>query len=129
MSDITVRAQGIEQAKQMLRRAERAVTPRGALGTGIRKGLTLLQIYAAGITHRDTGTLSAAHLIQYASGKGYVYPSPYAINPKSRKPASYYGPFEEARGGSHAFYRRTVDAMEDRVVATVTDEIAGEIAG
>ena len=129
MSDITIRVQGADQAKQVLQRAERAVTPRGALGVGIRKGLTLLQIYAASVTHRDTGTLSAAHLTQYASGKGYVYPSPYAINPKSRKPASYYGPFEEARGGSHAFYRRTVDAMEDRVVDTVVDEIAREIAG
>lgn len=129
MSDITVRAQGVEQARQILQRAERAVTQRGALGIGIRKGLTLLRIYAGSITHRDTGTLSAGHLTQYASGRGYVYPSPYAINPKSRKPASYYGPFEEARGGSHAFYRRTVDATEDRVVDTVASEIARGIAG
>ena len=106
--DYSVQLQGFEQAQAAMLRAIEAVKPTGALGAAIKEALLMAQAYAAQVTDEDTGTLARSHLIQYDGGSGFIYPSPYNINPKSHKPPSYYGIYEERRGGAHAFYARTV---------------------
>lgn len=121
--------QGMEDAQRIMLRAVQAVDPKGGAGRAVKKALFIAQAYAASITHQDTSTLSRSHIIQYDGGAvGYVQPSPYNINPRSHKPASYYAIYEEARGGAHAFYQRTITEIGPRIVDTVGAEIRREIS-
>ena len=107
MADYSVTVQGFKEAQDAMLQDIAALQPSGAMGEATKEALFMAQAYAASITHEDTGTLAASHLIQYDGASGYVYPSPYNINPKSHKPPSYYAIYEENRGGDHAFYGRT----------------------
>lgn len=117
MADYSVHLEGFDKAQAAMLRAIAAVQPTGALGKAVKEALLMAQAYAAEITHEDTGTLARSHLIQYAgAASGFVYPSPYNINPKSHKPPSYYAIYEESRGGGHAFYARTVDERGQEIL-------------
>lgn len=116
MADYSVELQGFREAQAAMLRAVEAVQPSGAMGEATKEALFMAQAYAASITHQDTTTLSLSHLIQYDSSGGFVYPSPYNINPKSHKPPSYYAIYEENRGGDHAFYARTVDEQGQAIL-------------
>lgn len=98
---------GLEEAQAVNRRRLAALQPDGALGRAVRTTVEELQVYSKGITHRDTTALQAAHLGEVHGLSGRVHINPSAINPRGRRPVDY-GPYEHARGGSHAFYDRTV---------------------
>lgn len=61
------------------------------------------------ITHVITGALRGSHTpYQRRALVWDVTPNPATINPFGFYPAKY-GPIEHARGGSHAFYERTLN--------------------
>jgi hypothetical protein len=72
--------------------------------------------YAAAITHIWSGMLSASHRVRYKKDKtlggnewfAEIYIDRTRRNPWTGKLAAFYGPIEHARGGSHAFYERTM---------------------
>lgn len=102
---LTVR--GLEEAQAVNMRRLAALRPEGELGRAVQTTVRELQTYAKGITHRDTTALQASHLGEVHGLQGRVFINPAAINPRGQRP-SEYGPYEHARGGSHAFYDRTV---------------------
>lgn len=124
MADYSIKIQGFERTQAAMLRAVEAVQPTGELGAAVKEALFMVQAYAAEISHEDTGTLSRSHLIQYAgAGSGFVYPSPYNINPKSHKAPSYYAIYEENRGGGHAFYQRTVSERGQAILTKAAQHI------
>lgn len=103
-----------------------AINPQGGLGQAVKEAALLLHRYAVDITHRHTGTLAASHMIDFASGgletnryhirfkssaAALIYINPLTVNPYSGERPSEYGLLEHARGGSHAFYKRTYEEM------------------
>lgn len=61
------------------------------------------------ITHVITGALRGSHTaFRLGNLEWMVAPNPGTINPFGFRPKDY-GPIEHARGGSHAFYQRTLD--------------------
>lgn len=124
MADYSVKLEGFDKLQEAMLKAIEAVKPSGELGDSVKQALVMAQAYAAQITDQDTGTLARSHLIQYAGGSsGFVYPSPYNINPKSRKPAAYYAIYEENRGGGHAFYARTIDERGQAILSKTGQRI------
>lgn len=93
---------GLAEAQAELQRLAMATSaqPDGGLRTNILLGLLQLQRYALGIVHVDTGRLkNSIFTDDETRGNnviGYV-----ATNVE-------YAPAEHARGGSHAFFQRTV---------------------
>jgi len=100
---------GIQEAQQANLRQVAAVKPNGALGEAVKVGTTLAHRYAVSITHVDSGSLRASQRLSVQGLRGRVYLDPNAVNPRSGARPSIYGNYEHARGGSHAFYERTVE--------------------
>lgn len=114
---------GLQELQAANAKLMEAVSPQGGLGEAVKQATLLLHRYAVRITHRVTGTLAASHMMDFASGgvqtywrgirfksmaTGVIYINPMAINPVSGEKPENYGPVEHARGGSHAFYARTL---------------------
>lgn len=124
MADYRIKLEGFDKTQAAMLKAVKAVEPKGALGAAVKDAVVMVQAYAAQITDQDTGTLARSHLIQYAGeASGFVYPSPYNINPRSNKPASYYAIYEENRGGGHAFYGRTVAEQGQAILTKASLQI------
>lgn len=116
---------GVQEAQAANLRRIAALKPGGAFGQAIQYAAATLHRYAVGITHVDTGTLRASHRIRMESGglRAVIYIDAGAVNPRSGQRASVYGPHEHARGGSHAFYARTVSEAGPAVIKQVADMV------
>ncbi len=99
---------GIQESQAANNAEIAALQPAGPLGAAIREAVVYLHRYAVAITHVDYGALKAAHRMQVTGLAGRIYVDPAAVNVKTGKRPAVYGPYEHARGGSHAFYDRTV---------------------
>lgn len=100
---------GIQQAQEANLRMMAAVKPTGALDRASREAAVQAQRIATVVTHRDTGALAASHRIRaMGPARHEVFIDSSAVNPRGGRP-SVYGPWEHARGGSHAFYQVVVD--------------------
>lgn len=100
--NLTIRGLQETQAKNLRRIAR--LEPGGEFGTMIRNTTVYTHSEAVKVTHVDTGTLRASHRMQITNVRGLVFIDPSAVNPRSGAKPVDYGPVEEARGGSHAFY-------------------------
>jgi hypothetical protein len=117
---------GLQEAQKANLKLIAAMKPDGALGDAIRVGTIAAQRYAVIETHVDTGTLRASHRISVSGLTGLVFIDPSARNPRTHQLAAQYGPYEEARGDSHAFYGNTVEKYS----RNITDQaIAAFVAG
>lgn len=83
-----------------------ATAPSGGLGAAVFYATKAYAQGTASRAHEDTGTLKAAQTPEAEGLRGRIYTADRA-NPRSGQPASRYAPFENARGGSHAFYDLT----------------------
>lgn len=104
---ITIR--GIQEAQKANARYIANLNPGGALGRAVQYATIETHRYATSLTHVKTGALRASHRMQTYGLRGRIYLDPTAQNPKTRERTAMYGPIENARGGSHAFYERTRD--------------------
>ena len=109
--------EGIQEAQQANLREIAALRPSGVLGEAIRRATLAAHDYAVKITHVDTGTLKASHRVHLRGLEGVISIDPAAVNPRSRKRPAEYGVYEHARGGSHAFYARTVVEAGPRIAS------------
>ena len=90
----------------------------GALGKAVAAAT---QAYAQGTArnaHRDTGTMAGAQTAEVSGLMGRVYTAS-ASNPRTGQAASTYAPYEEGRGGPHAFYNTTYQQDTPRIVADI----------
>lgn len=101
--------EGLQAAQAAVARAAAAAKPSGALGTAVQQATVSLHRYAVGVTHVDTGSLRASQHLTVARTRGEIYLSPGARNPRSGNRPAEYGVYEHKRGGTHAFYERTVN--------------------
>lgn len=99
---------GLQEAQARNNRRIAALQPSGEFGRAILYATTEVHRYAVGVTHVDTGSLRASHRMEVSGIRGMVYLDPGAANPRSGQRTAVYGPHEHARGGSHAFYQRTI---------------------
>lgn len=121
--------QGIQEAQEANARVIAALKPSGKFGEAIRWGTMAAQRYAVSITHvwiEKGGGLRASHrmAVDLDALRGTVYIDPDSVNPRGQKP-SVYGPYEHARGGSHAFYERT----EREAGPMIQNEVANRFLG
>lgn len=100
---------GIDAVDRALKDAAKAANKAGPLGEVVFAAAQHAAAYATEISHVWTGALQESHSIDQAGGRAVVYPNPAVINPISLKSPAEYGPYEHARGGSHAFYARTIN--------------------
>lgn len=120
---VSVQIRGLEELQAANIKLLEAINPKGGLAIGVKVATQDLHKYAIGITHVHTGALRASHIADFASGgvqtyrygipivdraAGRIYIDPAARNPVTGEAPAEYGPVEHARGGSHAFYQRTV---------------------
>ena len=115
---LTVTIQGLPGLQTIARQLRDTALPSGALGQAVAQAT---QAYAQGTArnaHRDTGTMAGAQTAEVSGLMGRVYTAS-ASNPKSRQSASVYAPYEEGRGGPHAFYNTTYQQDTPRIVADI----------
>jgi hypothetical protein len=99
--------QGLEKIQAARLKLLKAMEPSGAFGRAVLYATTELFEGVQGRIHVDTGTYRAAQIPKVQGLVDQIYTGAYR-NPKSGTAASVYGPYEEARGGSHAAYANTV---------------------
>lgn len=120
---MAVQIYGIQRAQARMIQAMDAVRPDGGLGRAIWAATVAAHRYAIYVTHVDTGALRASHTMDSSqAGRGRVYISPTAVRSDGRRPADY-GPYEHARGGSHAFYQRVVNERGAEIAREAAMEI------
>lgn len=140
--------QGIQEVQQRNLRRILALKPEGTAGEAVRDALIALQRYAVQVTHvgryvsngsggfryaslsesaRGGGALKNSHRIRLGGLYGEVYIDPSSTNPLTNQKPVEYGVYENARGGEHAFYDRTVSeagpGINDRARAKITDAV------
>lgn len=131
--------EGIQRVQQKNLHRIASMKPLGKVANAVRSALVVLHRHAVQITHVGKypggGALKNSHRIGWEGGlEGVIYIDPQSVSPRrsSRKyrPAEY-GIYENARGGEHAFYDRTVaevgeNAKDIVVDAIIEDAINGE---
>lgn len=105
--------------------------PNGEAGAAVQVGLVKVLRYAVQITHVDVGALRSSHRMEMESSglRGAVYIDPATVNPRSGQKPSEYGEIEHARGGAHAFYDRTYNALGPDVLDKIVERIWRAIDG
>jgi hypothetical protein len=129
--------EGVQEVQKRNLRRIAAMKPNGAAEEAVRDMAVALHRYAVQITHVGRykvngsyvggGTLRASHRMDVEGLKGSIYIDPNARNPRSKVKPREYGIYENARGGEHAFYDRTVDeiggAVSDRASRKIREAI------
>ncbi len=113
-ASVTIR--GLQEAQAANVRMMAELKPTGSMGRVLRDVVIDLHRYATAITHVDTGALRASHRMAIRGLDGELYVEPGARNPRTGQKTEEYGEIEEARGGSHAFYTRTVNEEGQRAL-------------
>ncbi len=103
---------GIYEARAANEKRMAALQPSGAVGQAVRDMTMKMHRYAVQITHVDTSALQKSHRMGFTESSdmviGEIYIAGDSQNPRTGQLTAVYGPMEQARGGSHAFYTRTV---------------------
>lgn len=127
---VTLKAtvQGQREAAEAVQRIEREIAgANGAFSRAVGRAAESAMRYARELSHIDTGELQGSHRARYVGSKrAEVYIDPSVINIKGRRPG-LYGEYEHARGGSHAFYARTVSEYGPEILAEAAGAFVGSL--
>jgi len=132
-----ITVQGIEEVQKRNMRRIAALQPEGEAGDAVRDAVVSLHRYAVSITHVgkyhvggmvvEGGSLRAAHRMEVSELYGIVHVDPKARNARTKTPPREYAVYENARGGEHAFYDRTVDEegpkVKERAMTRITEAV------
>lgn len=121
--------EGIQEAQDDNLRAIAALRPDNALGRMVQSVTADLHRHAVSVTHVDTGSLRASHRMMIDRGglRGTIYIDGGSRNPRSGQRPSVYGAYEHERGGTHAFYDRTVAEAGDPAVDRAVSRFMGDL--
>lgn len=119
--DLKWDVEGLEEAQRKLRRLLQELGAGGQPGLkGIISRATLrAHRYASMIVHVDTGRLKNS-LHPRVEGKGNNIYGVVGTN-------VVYAPYEHARGGSHAFFRRTADEEGHAIVQQAVRDVVAAV--
>ena len=115
--------QGLRDAQEALRRLERYVSAQGGMQRVLGDAALRAHRYAVSITHIDTGALKSAHRVRFARNRAEIYIDPGTRNERGEMP-SQYGIEEHDRGGSHAFYERTISEAGPGIMRQAAADMA-----
>ena len=122
--------EGIQEVQARNNRRIAALQPKGAAGEAARDAIIALHRYATQITHvgkyEGGGALKSSHRMEVDGTEGKVYIDHGSVSPrrtKRRAKLVVYGVYENARGGEHAFYDRTVDEIGEQGSARAVQKI------
>ena len=103
---------GLQRAQRRNLALLRALRVGSVAGESVRHAAAVAHRGSAIRTHVITGTLRASHRVYFeergSNARAIITPDPGARNPLTGQRPAVYGLYEHRRGGSHAFYRRTV---------------------
>lgn len=116
MIEVRTTIRGLQEAQDANLQVIAALEPSDALGQATRWVLVGVHRYLVGITHVDTGAYRASQRMEIEGARGSIFVDPSATNPRTGKRVTSYARHEEARGGSHAAYGRTVNEIGPRLV-------------
>jgi hypothetical protein len=122
----SVIVKGYQEIQDAERKLLAEMKPSGALGKAVLYATTQMQRGTISRAHRDTGTYAASQTTDMQGLSGSVYTKSNR-NPKSGEAASVYGPYEEARGGSHAAYATTFKSDAPGVMVDAIAIIIAEL--
>lgn len=108
-----VKVEGADEVQQALERAVQVVQPGGEMDKAVTFAVRRAHYYMRSIVHVDTGALKSSLTVQQGQRAAYLYSDPTVTNPRSRQRPAVYGYWEDKRGGSHAFYDRTMAKMPE----------------
>ena len=108
MTEVSVTIRGLQEAMDANAKAVAALQPKSAFGRGIKEATIIAHRGVVRRAHVDTGAMKAAQRMKVQERRGRVYTDPGACNPRGKTRPAEYAVYEEGRGGSHAFYKRTV---------------------
>lgn len=111
-----VTVEGLREAQQANQKAIKALRPDGAFGKAIKDATVKAHRYAVSITHVDTGLLRGSHRMRVTGTRGEIFTG------------VSYAPEENARGGAHAFYERTVNEAGDGIAREAGETLLKGIA-
>lgn len=114
--DASVTIQGIQELQDAMLRTIAALQPEGEAGESVKYGTTELHRYAVAITHVWTGALRGSHEMALSEMRGTISVNPGTTNPRTGERPIEYAVEEHERGGSHAFYYRTVRERGESVL-------------
>jgi nucleoid DNA-binding protein len=121
MSDDDVTIRGLQEAQRDNQRMIAALLG-GPHVDGLKAAAFDAQRYLMSITHVITGSLRASSRIQIQgfgrSAVARLYVDPAAVNPRTGAHPADYVRAEEARGGSHAAWSRTVTEHHSSIATT-----------
>lgn len=118
--------QGYEQLQVAAQKLLEAVKPSGGLGKAVVYATGEYQKGVQGRAHVDTGTYKSSITPDVQGLTGRVYTAANR-NPRSGASASTYGPYEEARGGSHAAYGATYREESPAIAARAIELVMGDL--
>lgn len=146
MIDISKSIASIQALQAVNRRQVAELQPDGAFGRVIKNATIDTERRASAKTHVGRyvqtktgryrsarpgeagiggGALRASHRIKVEGLTGTVYIDEGSVNPLTGQRPHLYGTFEEARGGEHSFYKRTVVEDGPEIARRAGEEIAG----
>jgi hypothetical protein len=127
MLQINLTIKGLQEAQDRNLRLIAAMQPEGALGRAVQYATVEGFRYLTSVVHVDTGAYKAANRMALQAGAGRIYVDPGAHNPRTRRPVVEYAPQEEARGGEHAAYARTLALMQSEILGRAVDYFRGQL--
>ena len=116
MARVDVEIKGLKETQRRLEKALQEISAGGGLEAIIAKATLRAHRYATSITHVDTGRLKNSHFPSIQTKGNEVY-GVVGNN-------TAYAMFEHERGGSHAFYDRTMKEEGPNIVAGIEMDIA-----
>jgi hypothetical protein len=120
VSDIEIEIKGLRETQARMERLLEDLSAQGGLEAIVAKGTLRAHRYAVGITHVVTGRLKNSHFPRVQAAGNQVYGT-IGTNVA-------YAMIEHNRGGTHAFYARTVREDGAGIVAMMEQDIADAIA-
>lgn len=111
-------------------RALAALEPRNdsAIAQAIYDTTVHAHRFMVSVTHVDTSSLKLGERAEFDASKlrGQVFIDPYTVNPRSGNRPAEYGIYENARGGPHAFFDKTVAEAQTRL-GRHADKLGGHV--
>jgi len=117
---------GLQKAQHDNNQRIAALRPSSHFGAAVKDVTIGMHRHAVAITHVwnfKGGGLRASHRMALNGLRGRVYIDKRAVNPRGQRP-SVYGPYEEARGGTHAFYSRAVEEAGPALVGAALGKLS-----